>query len=98
MHRGKSRHLDRAERGRERARGYVAPRRTAGPTGGRQNTAATTIKRAGVDPIGFLCDVLTNESAPDHERKEAAEELLPYYHAKLAMMGPLLKRFLCEQR
>jgi hypothetical protein len=42
--------------------------------------------------------VLTNESAPDHECKEAAEELLPYYHAKLAKMGPLLKRFLCERR
>jgi hypothetical protein len=37
-----------AERGRERARGNLAPRRTAGRTGGQQNA----IKRAGVDPIG----------------------------------------------
>ena len=61
----------------------------------------------GVDPIGFLCDVLSNECAPDHEREEAAEGLLPHYHPKLAKMGPLLRRFLlgpllrrclCEQR
>jgi hypothetical protein len=84
-----------AERRRERAKGHLVPRRTRG---GGQSAAATAIKRAGIDPIGFLCDVLSNESAPDHERKEAAEELLPYYHAKLATMGPLLKRFLCEQR
>jgi|SoiMethySBSTD1v2_1073268.scaffolds.fasta_scaffold1407726_1 hypothetical protein len=96
MRKGKSEIAGPAERRRERARGNLASRRTTGRIGG--NAAATAIKRAGVDPIGFLCDVLSNESASDHERREAAEELLPYYHAKLATMGPLLKRFLCEQR
>ena len=43
-----------------------------------------------------IAGVLSDESAPHAERKEAAEELLPYYHARLAKMEPLLKRFLCE--
>jgi hypothetical protein len=30
------------------------------------------------------------------ERTEAAWGLLPYYHPKLAKIGPLLKRFLCN--
>ena len=59
------------------------------------------------DLIGPLYDLLSNESAPDHEREEAAERLLPHYHPKLAKMGPLLRRFLlgplltrclCDQR
>jgi hypothetical protein len=83
-------------------------RETGKRTGGRQMTATSARKVSGaVDPIGFLCDVLSNESAPDHEREEAAEGLLPHYHPKLAKMGPLLRRFLlgpllrrclCDQR
>jgi hypothetical protein len=96
MRKGKSKRLNLAERRRERARGHTPPRPR---TGNRQNAAATAkTKSDGVDPIGYLCDVLSNESVPDGDRKEAADELLPYYHPKLAKIGPLLKRYLCEQR
>ena len=49
--------------------------------------------KEGTDPISFWCDVLSDESAPMWARKEAATELKPYYHPRLARMGPLLKRF-----
>ena len=62
----------------------------------RQHKALSVLRLSGHDPISFLCGILANESAPDQERKKAAEELLPYYHPKLAKMGPLLRRFLCE--
>jgi hypothetical protein len=48
---------------------------------------------AGNAAIDFLCDVLSDESAPDERRAEAAEILRPYYHARLAKMGPLLEQF-----
>jgi hypothetical protein len=56
------------------------------------------LRTSGHDPISFFCSILSNDDARDEERKEAAEELLPYYHPKLAKMGPLLRRFLCEER
>jgi hypothetical protein len=65
MRKVKSKICGPAERRRERARGNLAPRRATCRTDSRQNGAATTIKRAGVDPIGFLCDVLSNECASD---------------------------------
>ena len=49
--------------------------------------------REGADPVSVLCDVLSDEKAPEERRRQAAKELLPYYHAKLAKIGPLLKRF-----
>ena len=49
--------------------------------------------KEGTDPVSFFCDVLSNEKASEEHRRRAAKELLPYYHAKLAKMGPLLKRF-----
>jgi hypothetical protein len=60
----------------------------------RQQRVLSALPASDHDPIGFLCDVLSNESATDEERREAAGELLPYYHPKLAKMGPLLSRFL----
>ena len=47
----------------------------------------------GQDPISFFCSVLSDEDVPEHLRKNAAEALLPYYHPRLAQMGPLLERF-----
>jgi hypothetical protein len=49
--------------------------------------------KEGTDPVSFFCDVLSDEKAPEERRRQAAKELLPYYHAELAKMGPLLKRF-----
>ena len=73
MSKGKLENPYRAERRRERAKGHGAPRRR---TGDRDNAAATAkTKSGGVDPIGFLCDMLSNESVPDGDRQEAAEEL-----------------------
>ena len=43
-------------------------------------------KVGGVDPIGFLCDVLSNESAPD-QREEVAKELLPLLPSKARQDG-----------
>jgi len=87
MRKAKSETSGLAERRRERRTGKL---NTGGPL--RETASAMKISSA-VDPIGFLCDVLSNENAPDHEREEAAEELLPHYHPKLAEMGPLLRRF-----
>jgi hypothetical protein len=47
----------------------------------------------GDDPISFLCGVLADEDAPIELRREAAQTLLPYYHPRLARMGPLLEKF-----
>jgi hypothetical protein len=100
MRKGKSGTSGLAERRRERGKG----KRKAD---GQQMHITNRKKMGGVDPIGLLCDVLSNENAPDHEREEAAERLLPHYHPKLAKMGPLLRRFLlgplltrclCDQR
>jgi len=100
MRKGKSETSGLAERRRERGKSKLQA--------GSQQMHITNRKRLGdVDPIGFLCDVLSNESAPDHEREEAAEQLRPHYHPQLAKMGPLLRRFLlgpllrrcvCDQR
>ena len=49
--------------------------------------------RTGNDPVSFFCSVLADEKASDERRREAAQELLPYYHPRLAKMGPLLRRF-----
>jgi hypothetical protein len=91
MRKGKSGTSGLAERRRERGKGKLK-------ADGRQMHTTNRKKMGGADPIGFLCDVLSNESAPDGERKEAAEEFLPYYHPQLAKMGPLLSRCLCDQR
>jgi hypothetical protein len=53
----------------------------------RQMHITTREKMVGVDPIGFLCDVLSNENTPEHVRKEVAE----------ATTCVLLRRFLCEE-
>jgi hypothetical protein len=49
--------------------------------------------KEGTDPVSLFCDVLSDEKASDELRREAARSLLPYYHARLAKIGPLLKRF-----
>ena len=49
--------------------------------------------KEGTDPVSLFCDVLSDEEASNEQRREAARNLLPYYHARLAKMGPLLKRF-----
>ena len=41
----------------------------------------------GPDPIAFFCRVLADESAPVEERRDAAKQLMPYYHPLLAQMG-----------
>jgi hypothetical protein len=38
----------------------------------------------GKDPITFFSQILQDPNAPYQERKDAARELLPYYHPKLA--------------
>jgi len=76
-------------------------------TGGRQKgtpNRATAARRAALaalneshtDPISFFCSVLRDENAPRAERRDAAHKLLPYYHPKLATIGPLLLEFLKE--
>ena len=91
MRKGKSALSGLAERRRERGKGRTQGGWSADAHHEQRRWMAPT-------PFGFLCDVLSNESAPDEERKEAAEELLPYYHPKLAKMGPVLRRFLCKQQ
>jgi hypothetical protein len=39
---------------------------------------------SGKDPITFFSQILQDPNAPYQERKDAAKELLPYYHPKLA--------------
>ena len=38
----------------------------------------------GKDPITSFGQILQDQNAPYQERKDAAKELLPYYHPKLA--------------
>jgi len=59
----------------------------------RQRAVIEQMIKDGTDPISFFCSVLRDESAPMEPRKEAARELKLYYHPRLAMMGPYLKRF-----
>src|SRR6476660_8793988 len=42
------------------------------------------IKASGNDPISFFADLLRNEQAPLELRFQAAKELAPYTHPKLA--------------
>jgi hypothetical protein len=49
--------------------------------------------KEGTDPVSLFCDVLSDEKASYEQRHEAAKNLQPYYHARLAKMGPRLKRF-----
>jgi hypothetical protein len=46
--------------------------------------ALAAIKASGRDPISFFADLLRNESAPLELRFQAAKELAPYVHPKLA--------------
>ncbi len=55
--------------------------------------AFTELLSTGNDPISFFCNILADESAPVEERKDAARELKPYYHARLAQMGALIEQF-----
>ena len=48
---------------------------------------------SGRDPISTLCDVLADESVPLKDRRKAARLLKPYYHPRLATMGPLIEVF-----
>jgi len=71
----------------------VLPRRpkTGGRKAGTPNKrtverqrAIEAIKASGRDPISFFADLLRNEAAPLELRFQAAKELAPYVHAKLA--------------
>jgi hypothetical protein len=42
------------------------------------------IKASGKDPVSFFADLLRNESAPLDLRFQAAKELAPYVHPRLA--------------
>ena len=42
------------------------------------------IKASGKDPVSFFADLLRNESAPLERRFQAAKELAPYIHPRLA--------------
>jgi hypothetical protein len=42
------------------------------------------IKASGTDPVSFFADLLRNESAPLDLRFQAAKELAPFMHPKLA--------------
>jgi hypothetical protein len=64
-------------------------------TGGRQKgtpnknnqarmLALKELKASGKDPVTFFADLLRNEGAPLDIRFQAAKELAPYVHAKLA--------------
>jgi hypothetical protein len=64
-------------------------------TGGRQKgtlnkrtaerqAALTAIKASGKSPMAFFADLLGNEQAPLELRFQAAKELAPYVHPKLA--------------
>jgi hypothetical protein len=83
------------------ARKGKARRQGSGPSKDdvvRQQRVLAVLRTSGKDPISFFCSILENEDATDEQRKEAAEELLPYFHARLARAGPLLARFLCQRR
>jgi hypothetical protein len=74
-------------------------RAMAGPgrpkTGGRQKGTRNKVNQLatkrleemainGKDPVTFFSQILQDQNAPYQERKDAAKELLPYYHPKLA--------------
>jgi hypothetical protein len=84
MSKGKSETSGMAERRRERRKGKSKTR------GRQMDTTSAKKMSGGVDPIGFLCTVLANEGISDDGRKEAAEELLPYYHQKLVRLLQLV--------
>lgn len=46
--------------------------------------AIEVIRASGKDPISFFADLLRNEGAPLDLRFQAAKELAPYVHPKLA--------------
>jgi hypothetical protein len=48
----------------------------------------------GNDPISLFCDVLEDESAPLPYRRDAARQLKPYFHPRLATVGPLIELYL----
>ena len=77
----------------------IENRAMAGPgrpkTGGRQKGTRNKVNQLatkrleemainGKDPITFFSQILQDPNAPYQERKDAAKELLPYYHPKLA--------------
>jgi hypothetical protein len=77
----------------------IENRAMAGPgrpkTGGRQKGTRNKVNQLatkrleemainGKDPITFFSQILQDQNAPYQERKDAANELLPYYHPKLA--------------
>src|SRR5262245_51799930 len=71
----------------------VLPRRqkTGGRKAGTPNKrtlerqrAIEAIKASGKDPITFFADLLRNESAPLELRFQAAKELAPFVHPRLA--------------
>ena len=47
----------------------------------------------GTDPISFFCDVLEDESAPLAQRRDAARQLKPYFHPRLATVGSLIELY-----
>lgn len=47
-------------------------------------TAVAKLRASGKDPITFFSDLLRNERAPLELRFQAAKELAPYMHPKLA--------------
>jgi hypothetical protein len=46
--------------------------------------ALQELRATGKDPIAFFADILRNEDAPLELRFQAAKELAPYSHPKLA--------------
>ena len=74
-------------------------RAMAGPgrpkTGGRQKGTRNKVNQLatkrleemainGKDPVTFFSQILQDQNAPYQERKDAAKELLPYFHPKLS--------------
>jgi len=47
----------------------------------------------GNNPISLFCDVLEDESAPLRQRRDAARQLKPYFHPRLAIVGPLIELY-----
>ena len=47
----------------------------------------------GRDPISVFCAVLEDESAPLSERRDAARQLKPFFHHRLATLGPLIELY-----
>ncbi len=49
-----------------------------------RRAAIAAIQASGKDPVTFFADILKNEAAPLELRFQAARELAPYMHPKLA--------------